>query len=466
MSTAFPPSLLAAHHYGVAGLGRNGAAAVTALLAMGASVQAWDDRAEARAALAPHERLKVAPFDSMLGLAGLVLSPGIPHKLPSPHPLARMAAEAFVPILSDAELLYRAVRTAGSRARFAGITGTNGKSTTTVLLAHMLAACGMPVAAGGNLGPAALSLPLLPDDGVYVLEMSSYMLERLEQMHFDVACLLNLTPDHLDRHGDMAGYVAAKLHVFDHQHAGDLAVLGATLPDYETIRRRLAVTRTAIACVSGADTPQCDLYCTPDALCDHDGVIADLRAARDLPGTHNRENAAAATAMALHLGMPRKAVEPALASFVALDHRQKTVGGIDGIRFINDSKATNADATARALACHDRMVWIAGGTAKTGGIEELAPLFGRIAMALLIGRDAPVLAATLARHGVPHRIVETLDRAVPGALDDARELGADIVMLSPACASFDQFSGFEARGARFAQLVHELAASRDGTAHA
>ncbi|GBQ58125.1 UDP-N-acetylmuramoyl-L-alanine--D-glutamate ligase [Komagataeibacter swingsii] len=466
MSTAFPPSLLAAHHYGVAGLGRNGAAAVTALLAMGASVQAWDDRPEARAALAPHERLKVAPFDNMLGLAGLVLSPGIPHRLPSPHPLARMAAEAFVPILSDAELLYRAVRTAGSRARFAGITGTNGKSTTTVLLAHMLAACGMPVAVGGNLGPAALSLPLLPDDGVYVLEMSSYMLERLEQMHFNVACLLNLTPDHLDRHGDMAGYVTAKLHVFDHQHAGDLAVLGETLPDYEKIRRRLAVTRTTIACVSGADRPQCDLYCTPDALCDHEGVIANLRAARDLPGTHNRENAAAATAMALHLGMPREAVEPALASFEALDHRQKTVGNIDGIRFINDSKATNADATARALACHDRMVWIAGGTAKAGGIEELAPLFGRVAMALLIGRDAPVLAATLARHNIPHRIVETLDRAVPEALDCARERGADVVMLSPACASFDQFSGFEARGARFVHLVHELAASRDGTARA
>ncbi|WEQ52091.1 UDP-N-acetylmuramoyl-L-alanine--D-glutamate ligase [Komagataeibacter oboediens] len=463
MSMAFPPTLLAAHHYGVAGLGRNGAAAVTALLAMGASVQAWDDRADARAALAPHDRLTVAPFGNMLGLAGLVLSPGIPHNLPSPHPLARMAVEAGVPILSDAELLFRAVRAAGSRARFAGITGTNGKSTTTVLLAHMLAGCGMPVAAGGNLGPAALSLPLLPDDGVYVLEMSSYMLERLDQMHFNVACLLNLTPDHLDRHGDMAGYIAAKLHVFDHQHAGDLAVLGDTLPDYDTIRRRLAATRTTIARVSGADMPQCDLYCTPGALCDHAGVIADLRAVHDLPGTHNRENAAAATAMALHLGVPRAAVEPALVSFSALDHRQKTVGSVDGVRFINDSKATNADASARALACHDRMVWIAGGMAKAGGIEELAPLFSRVALALLIGRDASLLAATLARHDVPHRIVDTLDRAVPQALDSARELGADTVMLSPACASFDQFSGFEARGEHFAQLVRGLATGRDGT---
>nr|WP_255673877.1 UDP-N-acetylmuramoyl-L-alanine--D-glutamate ligase [Komagataeibacter sp. FNDCF1] len=456
--------MFAGHHYGVAGLGRNGNAAVAALLAMGASVHAWDDNAASRAALPAHPRLKVGPFTSMTGLAGLVLSPGIPHILPAPHPLARMAVEAGVPIVSDAELLFRAVRATGSRARFAGITGTNGKSTTTVLLAHMLACCGIPVAAGGNLGPAALGLPLLPDDGVYVLEMSSYMLERLEQMHFNAACLLNLTPDHLDRHGDMAGYETAKLHVFDHQHAGDLAVLGATLPDYVRLHRRLAATRTRIACVSGADVEQCDYYCTAHALCDQGGVIADLDGVTELPGTHNRENAAAATAMAVHLGMPRAMVEAALATFSALDHRQKKVGRIGGIDFINDSKATNADASARALACHERMIWIAGGMAKAGGIEELAPLFGRVALALLVGRDAPVLAATLARHDIPHRIVDTLERAVPEALEAARALGVDVVMLSPACASFDQFSGFEARGAHFAALVRALAPDPDGPA--
>ncbi|AQU86707.1 UDP-N-acetylmuramoyl-L-alanine--D-glutamate ligase [Komagataeibacter nataicola] len=463
MSGAFPATLFAGHHYGVAGLGRNGNAAVTALLAMGASVQAWDDQPEARATLAAHARLKVAPFTNMLGLAALVLSPGIPHHLPSPHPLATMAMDAGVPILSDAELLFRAVRAAGGRARFAGVTGTNGKSTTTVLLAHMLACGGIPVAAGGNLGPAALSLPLLPDDGVYVLEMSSYMLERLEQLHFDAACLLNLTPDHLNRHGDMTGYTRAKMHVFDHQGPGDLAVLGATLPDYASLNRELAPTRATVACISGADIPQCDFYCTPHALCDRHGVIAELTHVPDLPGTHNRENAAAATAMALHLGLPRTAVEEALRSFSALDHRQKTVGSIEGIRFINDSKATNADATARALACHERMIWIAGGTAKAGGIEPLAPLFGPVALALLIGHDAPVLARTLAQHKVPYRIVETLERAVPEALEAARSLGVDVVMLSPACASFDQFASFEARGARFAALVQALAAGPEAT---
>ena len=463
MNGAFPPTLFAGCHYGVVGLGRNGNAAVAALLAMGATVQAWDDREAARAALPAHARLKVAPFTNMLGLAGLILSPGIAHILPTPHPLATMARDAGVPILSDAEILYRAVRAAGSRARFAGITGTNGKSTTTVLLAHMLAAGGVPVAAGGNLGPAALSLPLLPDDGVYVLEMSSYMLERLDLLHFDAACLLNLSPDHLDRHGDMAGYVAAKLHVFDHQHAGDLAVLGATLPDLATLRGRLAATGAEVACISGAEDRACDLYCTPHALCDRQGVIAGLDAVHELPGTHNRENAAAATAMALHLGLARAAVEPALVSFAALDHRQKLVGSIGGIRFINDSKATNTDAAARALACHARMIWIAGGTAKTGGIEALAPCFSRVALALLIGRDAPELAGTLARHGIPHRIVQTLDRAVPEALEAARALKADVVMLSPACASFDQFSGFEERGAHFAALVRGLAPATDGT---
>ncbi|GAB6966291.1 UDP-N-acetylmuramoyl-L-alanine--D-glutamate ligase [Komagataeibacter kakiaceti JCM 25156] len=464
MNGVFPPTLFSGFHYGVVGLGRNGNAAVAALLAMGATVQAWDDRESARAALPAHPRLKAAPFTTMLGLAGLILSPGIPHRLPAPHPLATMARDAGVPILSDAEVLYRAVRAAGSRARFAGVTGTNGKSTTTVLLAHMLASRGVPVAAGGNLGPAALSLPLLPDDGVYVLEMSSYMLERLDQLHFDTACLLNLSADHLDRHGDMAGYAAAKLHVFDHQHAGDLAVLGATLPDLAALRGRLAATGADVACISGEQATHCDLYCTPHALCDHHGVIANLDAVHDLPGTHNRENAAAATAMALHLGLPRAAVETALVSFAALDHRQKLVGSIDGIRFINDSKATNTDAAARALACHERMIWIAGGTAKAGGIEALAPCFGRIALALLIGRDAPELARTLARHDIPHRIVQTLDRAVPAALEAARALHVDVVMLSPACASFDQFTGFEERGARFAALVRDLAADAGGTA--
>ncbi|WP_048859979.1 Mur ligase family protein, partial [Acidisphaera rubrifaciens] len=353
----------------------------------------------------------------------LVLSPGIPHRLPAPHPAAQRAAEAGAPILSDAELLFQAVRAAGSRARFAGITGTNGKSTTTALLAHMLAGAGVPVASGGNLGTAALALPLLGDDGVYVLEMSSYMLERLATLRFGAAAMLNISPDHLDRHGDMAGYLAAKMAIFDRQTGDDVAVLGAGLP----------ATGLAAAVVRfDAERPLDD--------------------APGLPGLHNALNAAAATAMGRALGLDEAAIGRGIATFPGLPHRQQRVGAWRGVAFINDSKATNADAAERAMLCYDRFAWIAGGIAKAGGIESLAPLFGRIAHAYLIGRDAPLFAATLAANGVAHTVCGTLEAAVPLAA----RAGAPVVLLSPACASFDQFSGFEARGDRFAALVRAL----------
>lgn len=216
------PTLFAGKRFAVVGLGRNGLPAARTLVAMGASVTVWDDKPESRVAA---HGLDVREPD-MDGLDALILSPGIPHAHPRPHPFAAAAIAAGVPIWSDAELLFRAVRASGSRARFAGITGTNGKSTTTALLAHILETARIPTAAGGNLGTPALALPLLPDHGVYVLEMSSYMLERLATLRFDAAAMLNLSPDHLDRHGDMVGYAAAKRHVFDRQQPGDLAVIG------------------------------------------------------------------------------------------------------------------------------------------------------------------------------------------------------------------------------------------------
>ena len=233
--SAFPSDLFAGSRFAVLGLGRNGLPAAEALAAMGAQVVAWDDSEAARAPSSPSlltradlsddsRDIKIADFDA------LILSPGIPHSLPQPHPVAARARAAGVPILSDAELLFQAVRRANSKARFVGITGTNGKSTTTALIAHILKTTGMAVAAGGNLGPAALALPLLGDDGVYVLEMSSYMLERLATLRFDAAAMLNLSPDHLDRHGDMAGYAAAKRAIFDRQTANDLAVIGTDDP--------------------------------------------------------------------------------------------------------------------------------------------------------------------------------------------------------------------------------------------
>jgi UDP-N-acetylmuramoylalanine--D-glutamate ligase len=442
---SFSPTLLAGRRYAVVGLGRMGLPAARALAAMGADVTVWDDNEASRAAATG---LRVAE-PVMAGLDALVLSPGIPHRLPKAHPIAAAALAAGIPILSDAELLFEAVRASGSKARFAGITGTNGKSTTTALLAHILASAGIPVAAGGNLGTAALALSWLPDSGVYVLEMSSYMLERLRTLRFDAASMLNLSADHLDRHGDIDGYALAKRAIFNNQAPGDLAVVG--IDDPRSAAMAADLDAHTISGFQPADT-----WADGTILRGAAGVIADLADAPSLPGSHNAQNAAAAAAMALYLGVPRAAIGPALASYPGLPHRQERVGTAEGVLFVNDSKATNADSTARALACYDRLIWIAGGMAKEGGIEPLAEYFPRIAHAFLIGRDAPILAATLAANDVPHDSVGTLDAAVTAAWSAAQSGVAGTILLSPACASWDQFTGFDARGDRFRSLAQAI----------
>ena len=454
----FRNDILAGRRYAVVGLGKAGLPAAVALAAMGARVTAWDDREAARAAAAAAGLSVGTP--EMAGLDALVLSPGIADRPPKGHPLAEAARAAGVPILTDAELLYIAVRAMGSRARFAGITGTNGKSTTTALLAHIVATAGLPVAAGANLGPAALALPPLADTGIYVLEMSSYMLERIATLRFDAAVMLNLSPDHLDRHGDMAGYARAKRHIFDNQGEGDTAVVGI---DDEASRAMAAELRRSRRAMTISGHVPADVWACGTVLQDRDGVLLDLTGAPNLPGRHNAQNAAAACALATALGLPRAAIAEGLRSYPGLPHRQQRVARAGGVDFVNDSKATNADAVAYALACYDRLIWIAGGMAKAGGIESLAPLFGRIAHAFLIGRDAPLLAATLARHGVAFTEVGKLEAAVPAAYRAARRLDAPVVLLSPACASWDQFSGYDARGDRFAALARDLTAT-DGEA--
>ena len=465
----FPPTLFAVKHFAVLGLGRNGLPAIRALAACGAQVQAWDDGeagrhglAEALAHMPPEQAARVtcAPLDTLAGFDALVLSPGIPHHLPRVHPVAALAIAADVPILSDAELLYCAVRAAGSKARFAGITGTNGKSTTTTLLAHILQQAGLPVAAGGNLGPAALALPLLPDNGVYVLEMSSYMLERLDSLRFDAACLLNLTPDHLDRHAGMAGYAQAKQRVFVGQTAQDVAVIGIDDADCSRIAAQLAKGAAPCVTVSGAN-PAASYYGKDGAIWHNAAPMATLGPA--LPGAHNAQNAAAALAMARFFGVTDTVAAQAIASFAGLPHRQKLVETCNGVAFIDDSKATNADASSRALGCYKHLVWIAGGIAKEGGIESLAPYFDRIVHAYLIGRDAAELAATLARHNVPHTVVDTLEKAVPQAYALAQQTRTPVILLSPACASFDQYAGFEARGQHFQALAHAVHAQQMST---
>jgi UDP-N-acetylmuramoylalanine--D-glutamate ligase len=458
MSTFTP---FAGERIAVVGLGRAGLPAAARLAEWGAEVTCWDDGAPARAAAEAAGFALRDPSQGRFDFDALLLSPGIPHLLPKPHPAAVAARAAGAPILCDVDYLFRAVRAAGSQAAFLGITGTNGKSTTTALLHHILTGAGRVSEVGGNLGPAALGLNMLGSEGFYTLEMSSYSLERIASVGFKVGVMLNLSPDHLDRHGSMDGYAAAKTNIFARQTREDFAVLGQD----DDLSTGMAAGLTArMLPISGYHKVKDGIWAEGRSLRDAAGEIADLRDAPALPGVHNAQNAAAAAAVALSIGLGRADIAAGLRSFGGLPHRQELVGEIGGVRFINDSKATNADSAARALASYDRVVWIAGGTGKDGGIESLAPQFGRIARAILIGRDGPAFAATLAAHGVAHEVAETLEAALPAAAAAARGGAAPVVLLSPAAASWDQFTGFDARGDRFRALVQAMASADMGRA--
>jgi UDP-N-acetylmuramoylalanine--D-glutamate ligase len=447
----------------VLGLARSGLAAAAALQRGGACVLAWDDAAGPREAAAG---VGVPIVDlaqrGLGGVAALVLSPGIPHCYPAPHPLAARARAGGIPIVGDIELLVRSCR----EARYVGITGTNGKSTTTALIGHILEAAGRRVAVGGNLGTAALSLPPLGADGVYVLEMSSYQLELTQSLACDVAVLLNVTPDHLERHGGMAGYIAAKRRIFRHQRKPQAAVIGV---DDDVCRGILADLRaegaqTLIPIASGSGAPGGVFVAEGWLIDDIAGTahrVVDLAGLPRLPGRHNAQNAAAAYAAARCLGVDTATSAAALLSFPGLAHRQELIAVIDGVRYVNDSKATNAEAAEKALACYDNVYWIAGGVAKEGGIAALAPLFPRIRRAFLIGAASDAFAAALEGR-VPVSRCGTLAAAVAAAQRAAVAdgLGRATVLLSPAGASFDQFANFAERGDTFRRLVEALPGAR------
>jgi UDP-N-acetylmuramoylalanine--D-glutamate ligase len=439
----------------VMGLARSGLAAAEALKRGGADVLAWDDSAEKRAQAAARGLPVVDLATTDLGnVAALVLSPGIPSTFPKPHTVAARARTAGIEIIGDIELLARSRRD----ARYAGITGTNGKSTTTALLGHILAEAGMHVAVGGNLGVPALSLEPLGADGVYVLEMSSYQLELTKSLVFDVAILLNITPDHLDRHGGMDGYVAAKERIFAGQTARQAAVVGLDDDICKSVAEKLRMSGHRIVPISAEHVAPGGVYVAGARLIDdvdHQQAAAlDLGALPRLPGPHNWQNAAAAFAAARCLGVAADVAARGIASFPGLAHRQELIATIDGVRYVNDSKATNADATAKALVCYDDILWIAGGIAKEGGIASLAPYFPRIVHAFLIGEAAPAFAATLSSGKVPFKRSGDLATAVGQARAAAKP--GSTVLLSPACASFDQFADFEARGEAFRRLVEGL----------
>lgn len=451
-----PLEVIAGRRIAVMGLGRSGLASAQALMAAGVDILAWDDdpgrRLEAQAQGVPLTDL--ADLD-WRGVAFLVLSPGIAHRFPKPHPIALQAQAAQIPIIGDIELLLMTA----PKARILAITGTNGKSTTTALTGHILANAGVAVAVGGNFGPPALSLPPLPASGVYVLEISSYQLELTPSLAADVAVLLNISPDHLDRHGDMAGYVAAKALLFQGARHG---VLGCD-DDWSRALAPAVIETTRIATSRALDA---GLYRCGSWLMEGGKRLLDLGAVVSLAGAHNAQNAAAAFAACRALGLEDDAIIAGITSFPGLAHRQEPVATIQGVRFINDSKATNADAALRALDCYQTIYWIAGGIAKAGGIAQLGPYLSQVRHAHLIGQAAADFAATLKETGVPHSLDHDLASAVGNAFARARQDLAQnpqqspVVLLSPACASFDQYADFEARGDHFRLLVENLAKVR------
>ncbi len=433
----------------VLGLARSGRAALAALKAGGATTLGWDDGEAARTACAADGFMVTAPEHwPWARLAALVPSPGVPTS----HKLFACARAAGVEIVGDIELLQRAL----PAARYLGVTGTNGKSTTTALIAHIARHAGLRVDAGGNLGTPALALAPLGADGIYVLELSSFQLDLGNALSFDVAVLLNITPDHLDRHGGMDGYIAAKRKIFRADRLKH-AIIGIDDEPSRAIAARLV--KDGLSVVPIAVGHACDNGVTViDGLLHELGrPIFDLRGARALPGAHNWQNAAAAYAAARALGIEPTRIEAATLDFPGLAHRIELIATREGVRYVNDSKATNADAAARALACFETIYWIAGGKPKAGGIAALAAFFPRIARAYLIGEAEGEFAATLEGR-VACRRCGNLRAALEAARDDARRDGRPnpVILLSPACASYDQFANFEARGEAFRALVATL----------
>ena len=438
------------------GLGSSGLATAGALRDSGAAVVAWDDApASRREAAAAGIDLREPAAWEWPGLDALVLSPGVPLTHPEPHPVVLSARQADCPVIGDIELLGEAV----PDARMVGVTGTNGKSTTTALLGHLLAEAGRTVAVGGNLGPPALSLPALGRDGIYVIECSSYQLDLIDRMRFDTAVLLNISPDHIDRHGDLAGYVAAKRRIFrDRPGGGQVAIVGT---DDDASRAVLAELegRAGWRLVPIAVGRRVDggVSVLDDTLFEDDRPVADLSRIDTLPGAHNHQNAAAAFAAARSLGLSRAEAAAALATYPGLPHRQETVAVIGGVRYVNDSKATNGEAARNALVCYRAIYWIAGGRPKADGLAAVLPELHRVRRAYLTGEAEAAFADEIGSR-VPVERCGDLARALDAAHRDAqreRPAGAT-VLLSPACASFDQWPSFAARGDAFRAAVESF----------
>lgn len=444
----------------VLGLGRTGLAAAKALMKSGAQVCAWDDNEATRqAAEAQGISLVDLSRRDLSDLAALVLSPGIPHTWPKPNHVVQLARACDVPVIGDMELYAQAMNDlpAGQRPFIIGITGTNGKSTTTALIAHVLKNAARDAHAGGNIGRAVLDLPMPRGRSFHVLELSSYQLELCPSLHVNVGILLNLTPDHIERHGGFANYRAAKLNLFANQTADDLRVIGVDEDGGNSIRAELQEQDVPLTPVSSCKGLSHGVFAAGSKLVFADSgrtrTVFDLKHAPGLRGKHNAQNAAAAFAACRHAGLSDKAITRGFASFSGLAHRMEMLGHVGKVAFINDSKATNGEAAARALSSYDNIYWIAGGQPKEDGLEPARPFLKRVARAFLIGEAAPEFAGYL-KGKCPVKRTGTLERAFVAAFAEAvkSENPDPVVLLSPACASFDQFKDFEVRGDAFRNL--------------
>ena len=458
-----PITSMSGEHVALFGLGSSGLDAARALLAGGAAVAAWDDKEASRTrAAAEGVRLVDLHQADWSSFDALVLAPGVPLTHPKPHWTVDLARAAGVVVIGDIELFCRERRAVAPNARFVAITGTNGKSTTTALTAHLFREFGYEVAMGGNIGTPVLQLPPPSAIRVHVIECSSFQIDLAPSIQPTAGILMNLAPDHLDRHGTMANYAAIKERLVAHSGT---AIVSVDDSDSAAIARRLAIEGRAVETISVAGNMVAQgITLDGTVLMRHRDMsatpIADLAGIAALRGAHNAQNAAAAI---LALGDDAEdldQLQAALRSFPGLAHRMEQIAAQEGVIFVNDSKATNADAAEKALLAFPRVHWILGGKLKEGGIEPLRPLFDRVAKAYLIGAAADLFAETLGGN-VPFERCGTLDVATKQSAADARaearRTGVDqVVLLSPACASQDQFSDFEQRGERFRECVGRL----------
>jgi UDP-N-acetylmuramoylalanine--D-glutamate ligase len=449
----------------VLGLGRSGLTAARALAAGGAEPLVWDDGAPARAraeaeGLTLHDPARPGALE---GVSTLLLSPGIPHLYPAPHAAVAAALEAGVPVDNDVGLFFRSLALESwdrfdTPPRVVAVTGSNGKSTTAALIAHVLEQDGRPVQLAGNIGRGVMDIEPPEDGAVVVLELSSYQIDLARALTPDIAVFTNLTPDHLDRHGGMGGYFAAKRRLFA-EGGPDRAVVGVDEPEGRFLAGQLATAPgdDRVIRVSAARK----LAGPGWSVCVRKGFLSevrksrqvgslDLRPVRGLPGAHNHQNACCAWAVARALGLGPRTIGAAFETFAGLPQRSQLVAEAGGVAYVNDSKATNVDAAAHALAAFDRIRWICGGLEKEGGLEGLAPHLGRVAKAYVLGREAEAFARRLGP-GVTAEVCGTMERAVARAVAEARP--GETVLLAPAAASFDQYDSFEKRGEHFVACV-------------